>query len=76
MTSKIGVQRAWSVRATRKTAAPKRKAPLQTIMAGFPMQIVTVDIMGPLLESPSGNSYVLVAGDYFTQYMDVYPIPN
>ena len=62
--------------ATRKTAAPQRKAPLQTIMAGFPMQTVAVDIMGPLPESPSGNLYVLVAGDYFTRYMEVYPIPN
>ena len=62
--------------ATRKTAAPQRKAPLQTILAGFPMQTVAVDIMGPLPESPSGNLYVLVAGDYFTRYMEVYPIPN
>lgn len=40
------------------------------------MQVVAVDIMGPLVESSSGNSYILVAGDYFTNWMEAYPIPN
>ena len=40
------------------------------------MQVVAVDIMGPLIESSSGNSYILVAGDYFTKWMEAYPIPN
>lgn len=40
------------------------------------MQTVAVNIIGPLPESPSDNLYVLVAGDYFTRYMEVYPIPN
>ena len=42
-----------------KTAASQRKDPLQTRIAGFPMQTVAVDIMGPLPESPTGNLYVL-----------------
>lgn len=62
--------------ATRKTAPQKGRAPLQTVKAGYPMQVVAVDIMGPLPESQSGNSYVLVAGDYFTKWMEVYAIPN
>eukprot|EP00731_Ephydatia_muelleri_P034801 Em0078g1a len=39
---------------TRKTVAPKRRAPLQTIKAGYPMQIVSVDLMGPLPETEDG----------------------
>ena len=38
------------------------------------MQVVAVDIMGPLIESSSGNSYILVAGDYFTKWMEAYPV--
>ena len=40
------------------------------------MQIVAMDILGPLPESSSGNSYILVVGDYSTKWMEVYPIPN
>lgn len=44
-----------------------------TICTGYPMQIMTVDILGPLPESGVGNIYVLVAGDYFTQWMGGLP---
>ena len=62
--------------ATRKTAPKKNCSPLQTVQAGYPMQVVGVDIMGPLPESEAGNSYVLVASDYFTKWVEVYAIPN
>ena len=62
--------------ATQKTAPTKNRAPLQTIKTGYPMQVVSVDILGPLLESDAGNSYVLVAGDHFTKWMEAYAIPN
>ena len=62
--------------ATRKTAPKKNRSPLQTIRAGYPMQVVGVDIMGPLPESEAGNLYELVASDYFTKWVEVYAIPN
>ena len=62
--------------AIRKTPGPKRRAPLGTIRAGYPMQIVAVDVMGPLPEMEVGNLYILVAGDYYTRWMEAYPIPN
>ena len=37
------------------------------IKAGYPTQVMAVDLVGPLLESPSGNSYILVVGDYFAK---------
>ena len=49
-----------------------KKAPLQQDIAGMPMERIVLDIMGPLPRSNSGNSYILVIGDYFTK-MDPSP---
>ena len=62
--------------ARRKAPTPKRRAPLHGIRVGNPMQLVAVDIMGPFPVTSNGNQYVLVAGDYFTRWMEAYAIPN
>ena len=62
--------------AAHKIPAPKPKAPLVPISAGFPLELVAMDILGPLQETKLGNVYVLVVGDHFTKWMEVYPIPN
>ena len=63
-------------RASRKMTIPSKKAKLQTIQAGYPMQIVSVDIMGPLPETMDGCRYVLVAADHFTRWVEMYAIRN
>ena len=65
-----------AVCAARKTPAPKARAPLQSIKAGYPMQIVAMDILGPFPESPAGNNYILVVADYFSRWTEAFPIPN
>lgn len=60
----------------RKTPAPKNRAGLQSVKTGYPMQLVAVDILGPFPESEMGNSYILTVADYFTRWMEAYPIPN
>ena len=66
-----------AVCARRKTQGPKAKAKLCPVTVNAPLELVAMDILGPLPEvSIAGNSYVLVIGDYFTKWMEVYPIPN
>jgi len=59
-----------------KSLASRPKAKLCTVSVSAPMELVAMDILGPLPETAVGNSYVLVIGNYFTKWMEVYPIPN
>ena len=59
-----------------KKPNPKPKAKLCPVTVSTPMVLIAVDILGLLPESFAGNSYVLVIGDYFTKWMEVYPIAN
>ena len=61
--------------ASRKSPAPNTSTTDQ-IKPSYSLQIVVMDILGPFLESPSGNVYILVATNYFTQWEEVYAIPN
>ena len=54
----------------------KDRSSLGTIAAGYPTQIMPVDLVGPLTESYRGNSYIMVVGDYFTRWMEAFLIPN
>lgn len=56
--------------------APSRRAALGHIEAGYPVQVVCVDLLGPLPETAEGNKYVLVAVDCFTRWVEAYPVPN
>ena len=62
--------------AKRKSPVPGRQAPMHTITAGYPTQVMAVDLLGPLTESKNGNCYVLVIGDYFSRCMEALPVPN
>ena len=61
---------------SQKTAGPQRRAPLQSTVASRPFERVALDILGPLPETPNGNKYILVIGDYFSKWTESFPLPN
>ena len=62
--------------AARKSPGQRRRAPLQSMQAGYPMQIIAVDIVGPFSPVQSGNNDVLVVSDYFTKWMEAFAIDS
>ena len=61
-----------------RTKAPhvKVRAPMQTVGAGATLERVGIDIMCPLPETTRGNRFILVVGDYWSKWMEAFPIPN
>ena len=62
--------------ASRKLLPKKYQGPLQTIVVSKPLQMIAMDILGPLPETKRKNKYVLVIGDYFTKWTEAFPIKN
>ena len=55
----------------------KYKSKMKQYIVGGTMERVAMDILGPLPETYSlGNKYVLVVTDYFTRWVEAYPLPN
>ena len=71
----------WSCRnqcvicATLKHPSPTNMAPLKSVKAGYPLQLVPTYVMGPLPETDAGNRYILIVSDYLTWLTEAYQIP-
>ena len=59
-----------------KPTLQRRRAAMVSYTAGEPFQRVGVDIMGPLPETVRGNKYILVLCDYFTRWVEAFPLVN
>ena len=47
---------------------------MQHLEVGSPMERVALDLLGPLPETEVENRWILVVGDYFTKWMEAYPL--
>ena len=52
------------------------RAPLQPMQAGYPFEMLALDLVGPLPATARGNKYLLVVIDYFTRWVDAYALPD
>ena len=59
-----------------KLSVKRPRAPLGSMLTGFPMDRLAVDILGPLPVTPRGNNYIMVTTDNFSKWVEVHPLPN
>ena len=51
--------------------------PMKTIQVGEPMERLCIDIAGPFQPvTARGNKYCVVVTDWFTKFVEIYPLPN
>ncbi|VDI05438.1 Hypothetical predicted protein [Mytilus galloprovincialis] len=60
----------------RKNPPRKNRAEMENIRVGEPLERVAMDITGPFPITKFKNRYVLVLMDYFTKWVEAYPIPD
>ncbi|KII60850.1 Transposon Ty3-G Gag-Pol polyprotein [Thelohanellus kitauei] len=61
---------------SRNDPSPKVKAKLVQNQPKFVLERVAMDILGPLTVSTRGNKYVLVISDYYSKFVDAFPLSS
>jgi len=60
----------------RKTYRQSKTGKLHSIIASRPMEIMGIDLLGPLTITKDGNQYILVLVDLFTKWIEAWAIPD
>ena len=42
----------------------------------YPMEIIGIDTVGPFITSENGNNYIITVVDWYSSWIEAYPVPN
>ena len=62
--------------AANKPPQKSSRAPLGKMPVGGPIDRLATDLIGPLPITPRNNRYILTVTDYFTKWVEVFPVPD
>lgn len=54
----------------------KPRVALGDMRVGAPLDRISIDLVGPLPETPRGNQHILVLTDHFSKWAEAYPVPD
>lgn len=60
----------------RKAPLKTKRAPMQPLQVGYPLERIATDILGEFPETENGNRYIIVISDYFTKWTEAFPMRN
>ena len=49
---------------------------MQQYLVGTPMERLALDVLGPLPCTRMGNKHILIVADYFSKWVEAFPMPN
>ena len=58
----------------RKNPSRAARGKLGQYLVGEPLERVAIDILGPLPRTEKGNKYIVIISDYFTRWIEAYPV--
>ena len=61
---------------SKKSPPRPEKALLRQYLVGAPIERITIDLTGPLPRTKAGNTSIVVVADYFTKWVEAFPLPD
>ena len=60
----------------RKPPAARKRAKMVTYQVGAPWERIAADVAGPFPLTANGNRYILIVQDYFSKWVEIFPMAN